>query len=136
MSLGGILKSLTRVYHPYWNWEEVDHNMWGTVSNRKAWLNKAIEFTGDHVKYGRFMIKVVESWPFSCEHNLTDVSQNRRAWVGHAACALALGCPEDIVRQAWGFLSDEQQVKANAKADEAIAHWEEKYLEDLCLKEA
>ena len=48
-----------RVYHPYWDWEEIDYNMWGTVSNRAAALSKAILFTGDHKKYGRFMMRVV-----------------------------------------------------------------------------
>jgi len=132
MSLGVIMSSLIRVYHPYWVWEEIDHNMWGSVKSRKQFLTSAIEFTGDHVKYGRFMIKVVEKWKFSCEHNLTDLSQNRKAWIGHAACAMALGCPEDITRQAWGYLSDSQQVKANEKADIAIKIWEKKYSEDLC----
>jgi hypothetical protein len=126
---------LTRVYHPYWRWEEVDANMWGSVSNRKAFLKKAIEFTGDAEKYGRFMIKVAEKWKYSCEHNLTDLTQNRRAWIGHAACAMALGCPEDIVREAWGYLSDDQQLKANRKADEAIHYWEKKYIGDSCQSE-
>jgi uncharacterized protein YjbJ (UPF0337 family) len=37
---------------------------------------------------------------------------------------LAIGCPEDIVREAWGMLTDEQRTKANAKAHEAIKQWE------------
>ena len=128
------MSRLTRVYHPYWLWEEVDANMWGSVSDRKSYLKKAIDFTGDHKKYGRFMLKVVEKWPFSCEHNLTDLSQNRKAWIGHAACAMAIGCPEDITRQAWGFLSEDQQEKANKKAEEAINLWEQNYLEKICQK--
>jgi hypothetical protein len=60
----------------------------------------------------------------SCEQNLTKLDTNRKAWIGHAAVALAIQCPEDIVRQAWGFLSDEQQKLANKKAQEAIEQWE------------
>ena len=26
------------IWHPYWTWEEVDHNMWGTVENKKEIL--------------------------------------------------------------------------------------------------
>lgn len=124
--------SIDRIYHPWWDWEEVDANMWGSVDDRAKYLQKAIEFTGDHQLYGRWMIKVVDRWKYSCEHNLSHKTQNRRAWIGHAAVAMALGCPEDIVRKAWGYLTEEQQVKANAKADEAIAYWEEKHLEALC----
>lgn len=125
---------MKRVYHPYWDWEEVDHNMWGTVENRDRWLRKAIEFTGNHKKYGRFMIRVVNEWPVSCENALTDLSINRKAWVGHAAVALAIGCPEDIVREAWGHLTDEQQLLANKEAERAIRLWEVNYSQgsDLC----
>lgn len=98
--------------------------MWGSVKDRAKFLQKAIEFTGDAELYGSYMSRVADEWPYSCEHNLTDASQNRRAWIGHAACALSFGCPEDIVRQAWGYLSEEQQIAANAKADEAIRRWE------------
>jgi hypothetical protein len=91
-------KKFKRVYHPYWEWEEVPHNMWGTVENKKEWVQRAIEFTGNHNLYGSYMMRVIQEWPISCENALTDSSLNRRAWVGHAAVALALQCPEDIVR--------------------------------------
>ena len=101
--------------------------MWGSVDNRGRWLEKAIEFTSDHKRYGRFMMRVVKEWPISCENALTDSTLNKRAWVGHAACALAIGCPEDITREAWGHLSDEQRVLANKEADAAITVWEYDY---------
>jgi hypothetical protein len=96
--------------------------MWGDVSRKRTWLQIAIAFTGDHELYGEWMKKVAEQWRHSCEHNLTKPG-DKRPWIGHAAVALAIGCPEDIVREAWGHLSEEQQVKANAKASEAIEYW-------------
>jgi hypothetical protein len=125
---------MERVYHPYWEWEEIEHNMWGDVDDRKAYLKKAIAFTSDHKKYGRFMNRVVSEWPISCENALTDDSINKKAWVGHAATALAIGCPEDITREAWGHLTDEQQLLANEEARKAIQTWEYNYLKDseLC----
>jgi len=118
-----------RVYHPYWNWEEIDHNMWGEISDKKAATERAIKFTGDHKLYGRFMMRVVNEWPISCENALTDYSLNRKAWVGHAACALANGIPESITRIAWGHLTDEQRLLANKEAERAIQHWEYHYSE-------
>ncbi len=125
---------MERVYHPYWEWEEIEHNMWGDVGDRKAYLKKAIAFTSDHKKYGRFMNRVVSEWPISCENALTDDSINKKAWVGHAATALAIGCPEDITREAWGHLTDEQQLLANEEARKAIQAWEYNYFKDseLC----
>jgi hypothetical protein len=114
------------VWHPYWKWEELAHNMWGSVNRRNTWLQIAVAFTADAELYGEWMLKVIEQWPISCEHNLTK-SGDKRPWIGHAAVSLAIGCPEDIVRAAWAQLTEEQQEKANAKAQEAIDKWKESY---------
>lgn len=128
---------IKRTYHPHWKWEENNYNMWGSVnsSDREAHLQRAIEFTGDYKLYGSWMLKVTEQWKYSCEHNLSDLSQNRRAWIGHAACALAFQCPEDIVRGAWGHLTEQQQILANREADRAIKIWEKKYLGETDAQE-
>jgi hypothetical protein len=112
------------MWHPYTSWEEMNANMWGVVKDRSSWLQKAIDFTGDHLLYGSWMLKVVDQWPISCEQNLSKLDTNRKAWIGHAAVAMAMRCPEDIVRQAWGYLSKEQQTLANEQAQNAIAQWE------------
>lgn len=104
--------------------------MWGKVKTREDYLAKAIEFTGNARLYGEYMLRVAREWKYSCEHNLSCETQNRKAWIGHAACALALLCPEDIVREAWGHLSEEQQREANHVADIAIKYWEE----NICPK--
>jgi hypothetical protein len=110
------------IWHPWWMLEEVPANMWGDVSHRKTWLQMAIAFTGNADLYGEWMRKVADSWRHSCEHALTKTG-DKRPWIGHAAVAMAIGCPEDIVREAWGHLTEEQQNKANAKAAEAIEYW-------------
>jgi len=122
-----------RVYHDYRTWEETHHNMWGESRNPKNDLAKAIEFTGDHALYGGYMMRVVKEWPISCENALTDTNINQKAWVGHAAVALALGIPEDITRKAWGNLTDEQRFLANQKAARAICYWRTSYRKDKDL---
>lgn len=113
-----------RVWKPFDTWEEVKHNMWGEVRDRRLFLQRAIIFTGNYRLYGKYMQRVTIEWPNSCLNALTDQNLNRRAWIGHAACALALRCPEDITRQAWGHLTDEQRILANRQADRAIQSWE------------
>ena len=103
--------------------------MWRRPSDRKAMLEQAIEFTGNAESYGKAMLRVILEWPKSCEHNLSNIEQNRKAWIGHAACALEMGFCEDVVRSAWGYLTDDQREEANRKADFAIKEWE-------CLNEA
>jgi hypothetical protein len=114
------------IWHPYWELEEVAHNMWGSVGHRSTWLQIAITFTGNAALYGEWMNKVTDKWPRSCEHNLTKTG-DKRAWMGHAAVALAIGCPEDVVREAWAHLSPEQQAAANNKAQQAIDLWRSKH---------
>lgn len=127
------LPRFDRVYHPFHKWEEVRHNMWGSVDDRPKFLSMAVSFTGNHFLYGHFMTRVVLEWPFSCENALTDSLINRKAWVGHAACALAFRCPEDITRQAWSLLTDEQQLLANSQAERSIFLWSNRYAEDKGL---
>lgn len=110
------------VWYPFDQLEEADSAMWGNVNHRTTWLKLAEIFTGNADLYGEWMLRVVEQWPKSCQHNLTK-GGDKRPWIGHAAVALAINCPEDIVRAAWGLLSPEQQDAANKKAEEAIEIW-------------
>ena len=122
---------LKRIWLPIDSWEEIDFNMWGEVANRRLYLQKAKIFTGNYRLYGRYMQRVTKEWPNSCINALTDYNLNRKAWIGHAACALALRCPEDITRQAWGLLTDEQRILANRQASRAIQSWEVRYRASL-----
>lgn len=117
---------MKRIFHHYELWEDFQAGMWGSVSGNEKidLLRKAIEFTGNAELYGEFMLRVIVEWPYACEHNLTDLNQNRKAWIGHAATCLAIDCPEDITRLAWAQLTQQQQDEANEKADQAIKKWE------------
>jgi hypothetical protein len=118
---------LFELHHPFWKWEEVNFNMWGNVKDKSDWLQRAIAFTGDHMLYGSWMFKVADAWKYSCEHHLTKMETNRKPWIGHAAVAMAIQCPEDIVREAWGHLTQTQQDAANEQARLAIEYWERTY---------
>lgn len=114
---------MNRIYHHVDEWEEIKANMWGEVADRKSAISQAIAFTGDHELYGHYMMRVITEWPKSCENALSDGRINQKAWVGHAACAMAMQIPEDITREAWGFLTNEQRVLANKQAERAIRQW-------------
>ena len=116
---------IKRIYHPYYLWEEVKTNMYGYVENRNKSEIDCIEFLNDTEAFGNAMLAVVNEWKFSCEHNLTNIDSNRRAWLGQAACAYAINIPEDVVRFAWFQISTDKQNAANQKAEEAIMKWEE-----------
>ena len=130
---------IKRIYHHYSKMEEFRCGMWRSISkqiDRDVLLKKAIEFTGNTDLYGNYMLKVIDQWPFSCEHNLSCNDINKQAWIGHAACCIAINCPEDITRLAWHHLTKKQQDDANLKADKAIEKWEIDYMnKNLPIKE-
>jgi len=117
------------VYHDYRRWEDFKNGMWRKVSKEESdkLLPVAVKFTGDHFEYGRAMLRVIKEWHFSCEHNLTDPSTNKQAWIGHAACSIEMNLPEVVVRQAWKLLTNEQRYLANQQADIAINKWMHDY---------
>ena len=116
---------MNQIFHHYTLWEDANNGMWKSVSGkeREVMLEDAVRFTGDHILYGSWMMKVIKAWPVACEQNLTNQSINHQAWIGHAAVCLALGIPEDITRDAWWKLTDRQRNDANKQADAAIAAW-------------
>lgn len=118
-----------RIYHQYYNWEDFKSGMWRKVSpqDELSMLGEAIEFTGDHVKYGQAMLRVINEWPVTCEHNLTNPSLNKKAFIGHCAVSLELNIPEYITRMAWKYLSDKQRDLANQQAENAINEWKSLY---------
>lgn len=116
---------IKQVWTPYWEWEDWVNGMWakGDVSS----LSVAIEFTGDHLKYGAAMKEVVNKWPRTMLNSLTNPSINKRAFLGHCAVSYKLGIPESITRMAWKELTDEQRFLADKVAQETVDEWKESY---------
>ncbi len=120
---------IRRMYHHFQTWEEITSGMWDIVTKdqERELLKQAVEFTGNAVLYGSYMRRVVKEWPISCEQNLSNPSMNKLAWVGHAATAMAIRCPEYITRLAWGMLTDQQRIDADAQALDAVREWRHVY---------
>ena len=118
---------MKKIWHPFWLWEDIPMGRKVEAKDEDLFLQKAIEFTGNHELYGSWMMRVIEEWPISCEQNLTDDSLNKQAWIGHAACQMAIECPEYITRKAWGMLNQEQRDLANLQADRAIHEWKQRH---------
>jgi hypothetical protein len=127
---------MDRIYHSYEVWEDYLNGMWRneTKQYEEENINSVIEFTGDHIAYGAAMLRVINEWLFSCEHNLSNISINRKAWIGHAACCIQNGWPEYLVRKAWWHLSDKQRDLADKQALYAIKTWELKQRSKTTLK--
>lgn len=117
---------MIRIYHPYWLWEDFNSGMWRKVSkdDEILLLKLAIEFTGNHIQYGMAMEEVVFKWKYAMEHNLTNTSLNRLAFIGHCAAQYRHKIPEYITRMAWAKLSETQREDANHVALKVLKKWE------------
>jgi len=122
---------MKRIFHRYEKWEEYHHGMWRIVKgdDRALYRLAAAFLMKTPAEFLEAMTTAIDYWPISCENSLTSRAVNRRAWFGHAGCCIAVGSPEDITREAWHTLTQNEQNEANHAADLAIEQWEATYAE-------
>jgi hypothetical protein len=113
-----------QVFHPWTEWEDYRAGMWRAVPV-DAHTEAAARILGDPDVFYGAAVDMLEAWPKAAEHNLTNREQNRRAWVGQAACCYLAGAPESATRLAWWLLLLDERDQANRVADSVIAEWEQ-----------
>jgi hypothetical protein len=123
---------IPRRFHHYDQWEDYRSGMYARLTTQEGQI-AAHAILADPDRCETTMRSVVRRWPIAAEHNLTDRTQNRRAWLGAACCAAATGCTEIDVRIAWAALSQERQDRANAVAERVIADYEAMLRGELSL---
>lgn len=130
------MEKLKRVYHPYWLWEDYQKGFYNNCSGsvKQSKINSCINMFNSYELTKEFMYKVVNEWKYSCEHNLTNESVNKIAYIGQGACCLYDGIPNTVTMECWSKLSKEVQERSNILAEEVINYWYEqnKYIQ-LCL---
>lgn len=111
---------MKRFYADYREWEDYKAGMWGKEVKTEQ-IEKSKQVLNDCLPA---MQRVVEEWPISSKHNLSNANSNRRSWLGQAACCIEVGSTEFETRMAWKELTKEQQSDANKCADFVIKEWE------------
>lgn len=99
-------------------WDSVSSNRWDDFADRSAMLFREIDCFYDSCK------KVINEWPNSCIHNLSNRSLNRCSWLGQAACFVELGSVEYTTRLGWRCLDEDEKSAANECALRVIKEWE------------
>jgi len=128
---------MRQVFHHHSLWEDARGGMYLPTSCAPAFhemLARAI--LADPQTFARCASEMVSCWGYSAEHNLTNRSRNRRAWVGQATCCFVAGCPDYTVKNAWHRLTREQQDLANVVADGVILRWEERNMREMKCQNA
>jgi protoheme ferro-lyase len=128
---------MERIYHPYWLWEDYKNGFYENISGeeKKQMILKVIEMFNSEKLTIEYMNRVINEWIYSCEHNLTNDSLNKIAYIGQGACCIYAKVPNTITMEAWSLLDKEIQYRANKIAIEVINKWinKNKFIQ-LCLK--
>lgn len=127
---------MKRIYHHYLMWEDYRHGFYDNCSGevKDKHIAKVLEMFNSESLTKEYMNKVITEWKYSCEHNLTNESLNRIAYIGQAACCIYAKVPCTVTMEAWSLLSIEVQNRANIIAENTFNKWvnNNKFIQ-LCL---
>lgn len=122
---------MKRQYHHFSTWEDWRDGQYrqSPGDSSEMIISRAARLLSDPVMLKAYMRLVAANWQFSSLQNMTNRNRNRQAWLGQAACSLAVGASEDMTKAAWRTLTAAEQIEANEVADTVILEWENKYAE-------
>lgn len=116
---------MKQIYHKYDYWEDYKNGMYELNSiDKHIKVIKAIDVLCNNDIFYNACLQLIKDWPISSQVNLTNINQNRRAWLGAAACSYLHKVPEFITRIAWSLINLEHQEKANLIAEKIIKQYE------------
>jgi len=113
---------LKQVFKNYTEWEDYLSGMYDVngIIDKDVKVIHAIQLLNNEIGFYNACKEVVNNWINATAVNLTNNDQNKRAWLGAAACMYKHNCPEYLTRIAWNLLNKENQNKANAVAEHII----------------
>lgn len=118
---------MKRIYHTWNKWECYPAGFYDSKAKDKTLSDENCkkmyaDFLNDTPMFEAAMQSVLIEWPNSCEHNLSNDSMNRIAWLGQASLCYAKGIPA-IYRGGFNLLTNDQQLAANNSALKFLNKW-------------
>jgi len=125
------MEKIERIYHHHDKWEDYKAGFYDNISgkDKELMIQKVVELFSNPKLTEEYMQKATKEWFFSCEHNLTNESMNKIAYIGQAACCLYGGVPNIITMYSWKFLDNKYRIKSDKIASKILKIWtqEKKY---------
>lgn len=114
-----------RIFHHYQELEETEAGFWRMVSGQelKDNIEKAADLLRSPQELIEAMRQAVKEWKKSCEAAFTTDSLNQIAFLGQAACCVAVGVPCGCTRIAWHDLTQPEKDEANLAAQIVLHEW-------------
>jgi hypothetical protein len=109
----------------YKNWEDFQNGMYrmGLERDRDKLVFNAVGLLKAENDFYATLVEMLNDWKIAAKVNMTNNQQNKRAWLGAAACCYKFSTPEYLTRIAWNLLNREDQDKANAIAERVISEY-------------
>lgn len=117
---------MKRIFHPWNLWEDYRYNFYGGMTDNFKKDNSRQLYAGllqDLDRFEAALKVIITEWRYSCEHNLSNVSMNRIAYLGQAACALVYNVPSSISMSGYNLLTDDQKQAADNMAQKYLDIW-------------
>ena len=119
---------MTRIYHPYDKWEDFKHGFYGGMPyDKEKTLDKYADLLRNINQFESALKIIILEWKYSCEHNLTNESMNRIAYLGQAACALVYNVPHNVCMGGYNLLYLEEHQAADTMAKKYLDKWLEEH---------
>ena len=117
---------MKRTYHHYTKWECFNSGFYEIITGdeRVEKIQSVIEMFNSEQCTEKYMNKAINLWPNSCDHFLSNVSNNRIAYIGQAACCIYDEVPNLVTMEAWKVLDYSVQKRSNNIAQLLILKWE------------
>lgn len=117
---------MQRIYHTWDKWECYPAGFYeskplGSMTKDEAEQLYA-SFLRDDDAFRVALGRVLNEWPRSCEHYLSNENMNRIAWLGQASMCIAHGVPA-CYRGGYNLLSEEEKKRADETALEYLNKW-------------
>lgn len=116
---------MKRVYHTWEKWECYPAGFYENQAIGKTKDQCEMEYASflqDLPAFEAALQRVLNEWPVSCEHYLSNESMNRIAWLGQASMCLARNIPS-CFRGGFNTLSESEQQAANELALKYLNKW-------------
>ena len=117
-----------QIFEHYEKWEDFQAGMFSLldIKDKDKKVIGAINLLSNENDFYNAMKELMKVWKIATDVNLTNKGQNRRAWLGAAACMFVHNTPEFLTRIAWNLLNKDIQDRANLVADKIIIEYEKK----------
>ena len=112
---------MKQIYHHFSKWEDYKNGFYdSSCKDKDLHITKAINLLSDENKFYNIATKLIKEWKYCCEHNLTDNSINRIAYIGQVSCCYFNNTPSFITKEAWWKIDESTRNKANNVAKRVL----------------